>query len=140
MTVVDIETKKFGSAELTRRARFLTVEANCQSKFIRVFYREQLVADDGSVVNEGEVKSYELIDRPAVLYNAGEIITPEVRDEEGSIVSEAVVADGTEVKIPAITDFTDWDAQLGIPFIRPAIANRLRQIYGVVEPEVPEEE
>jgi len=91
---------------LTKKARFITMECNDQDKFIRVFYREILVANDGTVVKEGDVKTYELRDKAAVLDGEGVVITP------------------------AVTDFSDWDTNLGAT-IRPAIQNRLKTIYGI---------
>jgi hypothetical protein len=127
MTTLSLGTE-FG---LSKNAKFVTMECNDEQKFIRVFYREQLVSTDGTIVKNGDILSYELRDKPAILHTTGEIITPAVITN-GVETTPAVISNGTEIKVPAVNDFTDWDTQLGTPVIRPAIVNRLKLIFGIV--------
>jgi hypothetical protein len=50
--------KEYG---LTKRVRFISMECNDLHKYIHVYYREELVAEDGTVIKEGERKVYEVL-------------------------------------------------------------------------------
>lgn len=55
------------------------------------------------------------------------------REEHYTTDSPEVVVKTSEIKSYTLTgqDYTDWDAQIGVPVIRPAIVSRLSDIYGI---------
>lgn len=85
------------------------------SSKISIMYRVETLSPTGVVVAVGEMQTLVIKDEDAILWEVGEVITPAVITGGGSPsnpeplvqVSPAVIAVGGEIKVPAVTDYTD---------------------------------
>lgn len=116
---LNIETQHIGTDPLTgpemyRRYRILASDSYSQEDLIH--YEEWLVAKDGKIYNElYSQKKYIVKDIPEVLYTKDEMML------------NGQIALGTEVKISAIPQYTNWFAQLK-PILLPSINKTLLAI------------
>ena len=75
---------------------------------------------NGSIQNIGSIRKV-IQDIPSINYNAGDIITPAVTDENGNITTPAIIATGTEIKTIADLEYTNYYTQFNFSAIGTAI-------------------
>lgn len=76
----------------------LTIDS--ESEIVVIVYRIELLSPKGTVIKRSHPLNYTRYNLPDILYKEGDIITPEVLDEDGiTIITPAVIATGVEVKL-----------------------------------------
>ena len=78
-----------------------------KEKRITVYYNEWLVAPNGTRLQQ-ESKRYFVVDTLAITSIRNVLVTPEVLDEFGTIVTEAVYKNITDIISPARLLYTEW--------------------------------